>query len=138
MKYLFRGIEEETGLWVYGSLLEDEFRDEAYIVDTTSACGVEYKVEPDSITQCVRGLRVDKNLNEIFEYDIVRLNGDEKRIGLIVSTDEGDRIALIWSNGLFTLLNMRYIGQEEIEVVGDWFHNKDKLPKGVVEYVERI
>lgn len=138
---LFRGKHKETGIWIYGGLIECANR--AFIVDYNFASNllrteqrsldlVEYtafefrvkEVLPDTVCQYT-GLN-DKNENRIFDGDVLKVSfEDEEPLIMKVRWDEDT--ARFWISNNEDGFSFYDLWTGEIEVVGNIHDNKDLL-----------
>lgn len=131
----FRGKSTDTGKWVYGflSFFYTAGRDETEYILTdkariySSEDGCCYDVWAETVGQFTGFC--DKNLKEIYEYDIVRVYAKDGAFNIVVK----------WSNESMAFMACYVDGNQspfswftnllmyELEVIGNIFENKQLL-----------
>ena len=128
MEYKFRGWDAigDKG-WVYGDLVHDKKVTVTGLEDRVKVGG--YEVVPESVGLCT-GMN-DKNDNEIYEGDIVRIYDcdSDEHSDEVVEFAHGVFGVENWTHKYLTSLSFFINGGSEysIEVIGNVYQNKELL-----------
>jgi len=134
VRYKFRGKTTSDGLWEYGSLWIESGK---YYINGTDNNW--WEVIPETVGQYT-GLN-DKNKNEIYDGDIVRLLCQENRgewkdfevVGKVVFAPEFLQFLVADKTGYIEMTNNENYEILEVEVLGNVFENPELLESEVIK-----
>ena len=125
----FRGKRKDNDEWVYGGLLEDHRG--SNIINFTHNESLQiskYEVIPETAGQYT-GLK-DKNDNEIYEEDIVKIfRGVLKTHNFIVEFDSKLLRFVLDFKGLSESKKLKVTSKKRVEVIGNKYENLELLEK---------
>jgi len=122
-EYKFRGKRKEDGVWVYGGYyyVDDKWHGRKHYICTPE--GISFEVVPETVGQYI--CRKDKNKQEIYEADIVKVEGFKEP--MVVYFKEG---YFGWGREHYGMYSFDPFGSEKIEIIGNIYDNPELLKEG--------